>query len=228
MKVEIRHSCEDFDSYRAARVKSLFNVESGANFALDAELPIADPDWRIGVIVGPSGSGKTSLGARLGRLYAPRWPKDAPIIDAIAPDGHFDQVTGALSAVGLGSVPSWLRPYPVLSNGERFRATLARLVCDAPPRAVVDEFSSVVDRQIAKVGAGAGECRGRSPGQRRPVRGPQCRGLRPPPDGRSDPRWVRPDRGGSFSRLHHGRCQGRHQAGGLGLSPIAAAPPPRP
>lgn len=155
MKVEIRHRCEDFDSYRAARVKSLFNVESGANFALDAELPIADPDWRIGVIVGPSGSGKTSLGARLGRLYAPRWPKAAPIIDAIAPDGHFDQVTGALSAVGLGSVPSWLRPYPVLSNGERFRATLARLVCDAPPRAVVDEFSSVVDRQIAKVGAGA-------------------------------------------------------------------------
>jgi ABC-type ATPase with predicted acetyltransferase domain len=57
--------------------------------------------------------------------------------------------------VGLGSVPTWLRPYAILSNGERFRATLARLVCDAPRRAVVDEFSSVVDRQIAQVGAGA-------------------------------------------------------------------------
>lgn len=155
MKIDIRHSCEDFDSYRAARVKSLFNVESGANFALDAELPIDDGDWRIGVIVGPSGSGKSSIGARLGRFFSPRWPAAAPIIDAIAPDGDFNQVTGALSAVGLGSVPSWLRPYSVLSNGERFRAMLARLVCDAPKLAVVDEFSSVVDRQIARVGAGA-------------------------------------------------------------------------
>lgn len=57
--------------------------------------------------------------------------------------------------MGLGSVPAWLRPFQVLSNGEQFRANLARLVCDAPGFAVVDEFSSVVDRQIAKVGAGA-------------------------------------------------------------------------
>jgi len=64
-------------------------------------------------------------------------------------------VTGALSAVGLGDVPAWLRPFPVLSNGEKFRAGLARLVCERPQRAVVDEFTSVIDRQIAKVGAGA-------------------------------------------------------------------------
>ncbi len=91
----------------------------------------------------------------MGKFYAPRWPSDTPIIDAISPSGDFDAVTGALSSVGLGSVPTWLRPYPVLSNGEKFRATLARLVCEAPNTAVVDEFSSVVDRQIAKVGAGA-------------------------------------------------------------------------
>jgi hypothetical protein len=64
-------------------------------------------------------------------------------------------VTGALAAVGLGDVPAWLRPFHVLSNGEQFRAGLARLVVDAPERAVIDEFTSVVDRQIAKVGAAA-------------------------------------------------------------------------
>lgn len=80
-------------------------------------------------------------------------PDDAPIIEAIAPDKPFDQVTAALSAVGLGSVPAWLRPYRVLSTGERFRAELARLVCEAPSRAMVDEFTSVVDRQIARIGA---------------------------------------------------------------------------
>ena len=156
MKVEVNHRCSDFNSYRAARVKSLFNCESGANFQLSAELAIDDPDWRIGVVVGPSGSGKTSIGTRVfgpRAVWRPRWPKDAPIIDAIAPGDAFDAIPAALSAVGLGSVPAWLRPYGVLSNGERFRADLARLIAERPPRAVVDEFSSVVDRQIAQIGA---------------------------------------------------------------------------
>jgi len=62
MKLEVRNSCKDFNSYRAARVKSLFNAESGAEFNLDAELDIDDSNWKIGVIVGSSGSGKSSLG----------------------------------------------------------------------------------------------------------------------------------------------------------------------
>lgn len=155
MKITIRHACTDFDSYRAARVKSLFNVESGADFALDVDMPIDDKDWRIGVVVGPSGTGKSSIGNALGENYDPAWPADRPVIDAIDAAGDFNSATAALSAVGLGSVPTWLRPYHVLSNGEKFRATLARLVCEAPPFAVVDEFSSVVDRQIARIGAGA-------------------------------------------------------------------------
>lgn len=156
MKIAVRHSCAEADSYRAARVKSLFNCESGANFNLDAELPIDDAEWQIGVVVGPSGSGKTSIGRQLfgpRAMWRPRWPKDAPIIDAIGPDQPFDTAPAALSAVGLGSVPAWLRPYHVLSNGEQFRANLARLIAEHPKRAVVDEFSSVVDRQIARIGA---------------------------------------------------------------------------
>jgi energy-coupling factor transporter ATP-binding protein EcfA2 len=159
MKIAIRHRCADFAGYRAARVKSLFNVESGADFSLDASLDIDDADWQIGVVVGPSGSGKTSIGRKIfgeaAEFWSPAWPEDAPIIDAIAAgqEGGFDVATGALSAVGLGSVPAWLRPYSVLSNGEKFRADMARLVCDAPTAAVVDEFTSVVDRQIARFGA---------------------------------------------------------------------------
>jgi GNAT superfamily N-acetyltransferase len=157
VRVEVHNSCAEFDSYRAARVKSLFNAESGANFRLSADLPVERGDWRLGVIVGPSGSGKTSLGRQMWgaeALYQPTdWPGDKPIVDAIAPQGDFNDVTGALAAVGLGTVPTWLRPYPVLSNGEQFRANLARLICEAPQRVVVDEFTSVVDRQIAKFGA---------------------------------------------------------------------------
>ena len=71
MKLHVHHHCTDFDSYRAARVKSLFNVDSGATFSLEVDLPIEDGDWQVGVIVGPSGSGKTSLGRKLGALYQP-------------------------------------------------------------------------------------------------------------------------------------------------------------
>lgn len=158
MKIAVHHRCDDFSSYRAERVKSLFNVESGANFSLQANLDLESAPWQIGVIVGPSGSGKTSMGRKLWgdqALYAPSWPADAPVIDAITPEGNFDDVTAALSSVGLGSVPTWLRPFGVLSNGEQFRANLARLIAEAPQQAVLDEFSSVVDRQIAQIGAGA-------------------------------------------------------------------------
>lgn len=164
MKIAIHHPAPAFDSYRAALVRSLFNAD-GIGFDLDADLPIDGPDaepWQIGLVVGPSGSGKSSIGARIWGPEALRgaegWPKDRPIIDAISPDdggGNWQAVTGALSAVGLGDVPAWLRPYPVLSTGEKFRATLARLVCEAPERAVVDEFTSVVDRQVARIGASA-------------------------------------------------------------------------
>jgi GNAT superfamily N-acetyltransferase len=155
--IEIRNRCPHYKSYRAARTQSLFNAETGQAFDLDADLNIDDDGWQLGVVVGPSGSGKTSIGrVVLGddALWSGGdWPEDAPIVDAICPDGDFNAVTAALAAVGLGTVPSWLRPYHVLSNGEKFRAELARIVAEEPGTVVIDEFTSVVDRQIAKIGA---------------------------------------------------------------------------
>jgi GNAT superfamily N-acetyltransferase len=55
-----------------------------------------------------------------------------------------------------------VRPWHVLSTGQKFRATLARLLavpagtCDPPADPIVfDEFTSVVDRTVAKVGSAA-------------------------------------------------------------------------
>jgi hypothetical protein len=97
VKVSVRNVCTDFDSYRAARVKSLFNVESGANFSLDADLPIDDGDWKIGLIVGPSGSGKTSMGRRIfgpEAFYEPAaGPRTARSSTPSQPGGSFDAVT---------------------------------------------------------------------------------------------------------------------------------------
>ena len=104
MIFDICNRCADAESYRAARVKSLFNVESGAEFSLRAALPLEGLEWKLGVIVGPSGSGKSSLGKMIfGEecvvdLHAD-WSARKPIIDAIAPGGSFDAVTAALTAV---------------------------------------------------------------------------------------------------------------------------------
>ena len=159
MKIEVHNHVSDFNTYRAARVKSLFNAESGCNFDLVADMDLSG-DWSIGVVVGPSGSGKSSIGKIIfgeNKIhdYTKGWAHDKPIIDEIAPDGDFNEVTGALANVGLGDVPAWLRPFHVLSNGEQFRAGLARLICEKPREVVVDEFTSVIDRQIAKIGSKA-------------------------------------------------------------------------
>lgn len=158
-KIEIHHRTSDFNSYRAARVKSLFNAENGCNFDLTADIDLSG-DWQIGVVVGASGSGKSSIGKvifgeNLIHDYSKGWDRDKPIIDCIAPDGDFNEVTGALANVGLGDVPAWLRPFHVLSNGQQFRAGLARVICEKPKKVVIDEFTSVVDRQIAKIGSQA-------------------------------------------------------------------------
>ncbi len=89
-------------------------------------------------------SGKSTLLNSFGKEEEPKWHLDKAIVS------HFespDEAINLLTAVGLNSVPSWYKPYSVLSNGEKFRADLARKVKDG---AVIDEFTSVVDRNVAK------------------------------------------------------------------------------
>lgn len=160
MIINVNHNSKNFESFRAQKVKSLFNAENGHDWKHTAELPIEGEDWQIGLIVGASGSGKTSIGRQLWPdvdihdLYS-GWDGNLPIVDNIAPQMTLNEVTASLSAVGLGDVPAWLRPFKALSNGEQYRAGLARLICDAPDKVVVDEFTSVIDRQIAQIGASA-------------------------------------------------------------------------
>lgn len=148
------------DTYRTNRVRSLFNTtpEQAGVHRVSVELPLDEQPWSIGAILGPSGTGKTILARRLlpGAAYfeGHAWGGRA-IVDEIDSGGDLDRVTAALSSVGLGTVPSWLRPYSVLSGGERFRADLARVLVEPSGDVVFDEFTSVVDRQVACVGAAA-------------------------------------------------------------------------
>jgi GNAT superfamily N-acetyltransferase len=135
----------------------------------EVDVPGTDEDWQIGLIVGPSGSGKSTVArhAFKSHLYqCSDWPTDRAVVDCFD-DVSLRHVVDLFTAVGFGSPPSWVKPYHVLSNGERFRCDLARalsvcrqtesssdkfgLAADAKPLTVFDEFTSVVDRNVAKV-----------------------------------------------------------------------------
>jgi GNAT superfamily N-acetyltransferase len=65
------------------------------------------------------------------------------------------EITQLLSSVGFSSPPSWVRPFRVLSNGEQFRAFVARAIAEKPDFLVIDEWTSVVDRTVAQIGSAA-------------------------------------------------------------------------
>jgi GNAT superfamily N-acetyltransferase/ABC-type uncharacterized transport system YnjBCD ATPase subunit len=125
----------------------------------DVNLPLDEQPWHVGLIVGPSGSGKSTVARELfggDMVGALEWPSDRAIIDAFPSDMGTREVVAALNSVGLGSPPAWLRPFHVLSNGEQFRATVARALAERRDRmTVIDEFTSVVDRRVAQIGSAA-------------------------------------------------------------------------
>lgn len=54
--------------------------------------------------------------------------------------------------MGFSTVPNWLTPFDKLSNGQQARAELAYVIGRAKEQDLVlyDEFTSVVDRNVAK------------------------------------------------------------------------------
>jgi GNAT superfamily N-acetyltransferase len=129
---------------RVRGVCRLFDYEFDGTSTFKVPRVHPPEDWGIGLIVGPSGSGKSSALASFGVPTTPAWDAGKAIVS------HFDSLDDAherLAAVGLNSIPSWVRPFHVLSTGEQFRANLSRLLRDG---AVIDEFTSVVDRNVAR------------------------------------------------------------------------------
>ena len=101
-------------------------------------------EFGIGLIVGTSGGGKTTLLNKYGSVQEYDYDNTLSIASNFE---TYDEAKKAFFGVGLNSIPVWLKPYRVLSNGEKYRATLAKMLKDG---AVFDEFTSIVDRPTAK------------------------------------------------------------------------------
>ena len=101
------------------------------------------------------GSGKTSIAKQLlpeayirGFEYLSKC-----VLDDFPPKIETSAITKMLCSVGFASPPDWLKGYDCLSQGEKMRVDIARALCLDQPLVVFDEFTSVVDREIAKVSA---------------------------------------------------------------------------
>ncbi|MFO0876504.1 MAG: ABC transporter ATP-binding protein [Gemmataceae bacterium] len=151
------------ESPRVQQLRGLFDLPADRTSRIEwhAHLPLAERPWHVGLICGPSGCGKSTIARHLwpeetARAASLAWPADRALLDAFPPELSIHEVTGLLSSVGFSSPPAWLRPFAVLSTGQQFRATLARLLAVPPgSRICFDEYTSVVDRTVAQVGSAA-------------------------------------------------------------------------
>ena len=138
-------STVESDNFIKASEKAFDCIFDGTSRFYPWKMPTKLPKkFKLGIIVGSSGSGKSTILKNFGIEETPVWLPTKSVIS------HFDNPDDGinrLSSVGFNSIPSWYKPYHVLSTGERFRADLARKIKTG---AVIDEFTSVIDRSVAK------------------------------------------------------------------------------
>lgn len=119
------------------------------HFEIDVDL---DTPYNVGLIVGASGSGKTTLAKVMfgDDCFTDVLDSKLPVIDQFPPEMTYDDCASALGGAGLSAVTCWVRPAGTLSNGQQARAEIALRLASNDQFIVIDEFTSVVDRTVAK------------------------------------------------------------------------------
>jgi hypothetical protein len=153
MRINLKHQIEN-DKY-TEYIYEAFDIQNKdeSNVTINANLEHLPKEWNIGVVYGGSGTGKTTIL----KNYFKKQMDESYFDNSKSLISNFDwltpkEATLLLSAMGLSSVPTWLRPFNTLSNGEQYRANLAYIVGKAKENDVIliDEYTSVVDRDVAK------------------------------------------------------------------------------
>jgi ABC-type Mn2+/Zn2+ transport system ATPase subunit len=150
---DIIRECKPEKTFRVESVMGTFDLQTEhikEHFVGNIEPP---EKWNVGLIVGRSGSGKTTIarelfGAKVIEKY--NYTHES-ILDDMPKSATMQEITAALNSVGFSSPPSWLKPYSALSNGERMRCDIARAMLENDDFFVFDEFTSVVDRNVAQI-----------------------------------------------------------------------------
>lgn len=143
------------ENFKNNQIKSVFDIQDNRIIHKATHNLFFDEieNWNIGVITGISGAGKSLLAKEIAKKYNIKviekndWSDDSIINNF---NGNIDEVLNFLTKVGLNTQPSYLKPYSVLSNGEKMRCDIAKAIFEND-FVIIDEFTSVVDRHIAKI-----------------------------------------------------------------------------
>lgn len=152
---DILRKSEPSKSFRVANVIGTYDLQQShaeEHFIGDINLP---EKWNVGLIVGRSGTGKTTIARELfgdNIVQDLRYTHDN-ILDDMPQNVSVNEICHTLCSVGFSSPVCWLKPYHVLSNGEKMRCDLARAMLENKDLFVFDEFTSVVDRTVAQIGS---------------------------------------------------------------------------
>ena len=127
-KINLEHEIinDEYTEY----VYSTFDIQDSDKTSTEIIFDLSEmneSDWNIGIILGSSGSGKSSILRSIGNIPDVKFDTNKALISNF---NFLDpkEATFALTSVGLSSVPTWLRPFHLLSNGEQYRAKLAYLI----------------------------------------------------------------------------------------------------
>lgn len=142
-------------TYRVASIMGTYDLQTQhvrEEFKGCIDLP---QKWNLGLIVGRSGTGKTTIAKELfgEHIVSGFSYRHESILDDMPRNKSANEICQALNSVGFSSPPSWLKPYSVLSNGEKMRCDIARAMLEDNEMFVFDEFTSVVDRNVAQIGS---------------------------------------------------------------------------
>lgn len=153
-KIEIKLKSEIYKSFRCQVAANSLDIdaEKKSIHHLIIENVKLPSDWNVGLIYGASGSGKTTLATNIfGKdIFKTILDEDKPIIEQFPLEYSYEDCANILNGIGLNSVPCWIRPVKTLSNGQKARAEAALLMCLNNEYVFIDEWTSVVDRTVAK------------------------------------------------------------------------------
>lgn len=108
-------------------------------------------------LTGDSGSGKSILLRALEKdlkgeavnVESVQPDPDEPIVETVGKD--LDEALGLLSHVGLNDAFLFLRRYSQLSDGQKYRYRIAKLIESGKQWWILDEFAATLDRGTAKI-----------------------------------------------------------------------------
>ncbi|MEM2394467.1 MAG: ATP-binding cassette domain-containing protein [Candidatus Bathyarchaeia archaeon] len=136
-------------------------IDQQQKFTLYDNIELKIERGDIVYITGESGSGKSTLLKALEKdirqhtrqtcinVKAIKPPANKPIIETVG--NNFQQALELLSHVGLNDAFILLRTYRQLSEGQKYRYKIAKMIESQAQFWIIDEFASTLDRDTAKI-----------------------------------------------------------------------------